>query len=59
MQCFFASITELIASRNYFCKEVFCSNFGRDGVQIGGALQYTLEVYCNPFLRSSGGWGFP
>ena len=24
-------ITKLIASKNYFCKEVFCNNFGRDG----------------------------
>ena len=23
---------------------------------IGGVLQYKLEVYCNTFLRSSGGW---
>ena len=23
-----------------------------------GVSQYKLEVYCNTFLRSSGGWGF-
>ena len=27
-------------------------------VQIGGILQYKWEVYCDTFLRSSGGWGF-
>ena len=27
-------------------------------IQTGGALQYKLKVYCNTFLRSSGGWGF-
>ena len=27
-------------------------------IQIGGVLQYKLEVYCDTFLRSSGGWGF-
>ena len=32
MQSVFAIITKLIASRNYFCKEVFCNNFGRDGI---------------------------
>ena len=26
-------------------------------IQIGGVLQYELEVYCDT-LRSSGGWGF-
>ena len=25
---------------------------------IGGILQYKLEMCCNTFLRSSGGWGF-
>ena len=32
---------------------------GRTAMQIGGVLQYKLEVYCNICLRSSGGgWGF-
>ena len=32
MQNVFVIITKLIASNNYFCKEVFCNNFGRDGM---------------------------
>ena len=32
MQCVFVTITKLTASKNYFCKEVFCNNFGRDGI---------------------------
>ena len=31
MQCVFVIITKLIASKHYFCEEVFCNNFGRDG----------------------------
>ena len=31
MQSVFVIITKVIASKNYFCKEVFCNNFGRDG----------------------------
>ena len=31
MQSVFAIVAKLIASINYFCKEVFCNNFGRDG----------------------------
>ena len=31
MQSVFVIIIKLIASRNYFCEEVFCNNFGRDG----------------------------
>ena len=31
MQSAFVIITKLIASKNYFFKEVFCNNFGRDG----------------------------
>ena len=31
MQSVFVIITKLIASKIYFCKEVFCNNFGRDG----------------------------
>ena len=31
MQSVFVIITKLIASKNYFCKEVFCNNFVRDG----------------------------
>ena len=31
MQSVFVRITKLIASEIYFCKEVFCNNFGRDG----------------------------
>ena len=27
-------------------------------IQIGGVLQYKLEVYRDTLLRSSGGWGF-
>ena len=27
-------------------------------IQMGGILQYKLEVYCDTFLRSCGGWGF-
>ena len=30
MQSVFVIITKLIASNNYFCKEGFCNNFGRD-----------------------------
>ena len=33
MQSVFVIITKLIASKSYFCKEVFCNNFGRDGTQ--------------------------
>ena len=32
MQSAFVIITKLIASENYFYKEVFCNNFGRDGI---------------------------
>ena len=32
MKSVFVIITKLIASKNYFCKEVFCNNFGRDGI---------------------------
>ena len=32
MQSVFVIITKLIASKNYFCKEFFCNNFGRDGI---------------------------
>ena len=32
MESVFVIITKLIASKNYFCKEVFCNNFGRDGI---------------------------
>ena len=32
MQSVFVIITSLIASRNYFCKEVFCNNFGHAGI---------------------------
>ena len=31
MQSVFVIATKLIASKNYFCKEVFCNNFGCDG----------------------------
>ena len=31
---------------------------GSTAIQMGGVLQYKLEVYCDTFLRSSGGWGF-
>ena len=31
MHSVFVIITKVIASENYFCKEVFCNNFGRDG----------------------------
>ena len=33
MQSVFVIITKLIASKKYFCKEVFCNNFGRDGTR--------------------------
>ena len=33
MQSVFVIITKLIASKKYFCKEVFCNNFGRDGTE--------------------------
>ena len=32
MQSDFVIITKIIASKNYFCKEVFCNDFGRDGI---------------------------
>ena len=32
MQSVFVIITTLIASKIYFCKEVSCNNFGRDGI---------------------------
>ena len=32
MQSVFVTVTKLIDSNNYFCKEVFCNNFGRDGM---------------------------
>ena len=32
MQSVFVMITKLIASKTYFCKEVFCNKFGRDVV---------------------------
>ena len=31
MQSVFVILTKLIASKNYFCQEFFCNNFGRDG----------------------------
>ena len=31
MQSAFVIITKLIASKNHFCKEVFCNHFGRAG----------------------------
>ena len=34
MQSVFVIITKLIASKHYFCKEVFCNNFGRDGIEL-------------------------
>ena len=37
MQRVFVIITKLIASKNYFCKEVFCNNFGRDGSDVDAA----------------------
>ena len=39
MQSAFVIITKLIASENYFCKEVFCKNFGRDGKGFAYHLQ--------------------
>ena len=49
MQCVFVIITKLIASEHYFCKEVFCNNFGRDGMfvkslcnKLGGDTQDVL-----------------
>ena len=38
MQSVLAIITKLIASKNYFCKEVFCNNFGRDGSVLGNHI---------------------
>ena len=32
MQSVFVILTKLIASKSYYCKEVFCNNFGRDGI---------------------------
>ena len=32
MESVFVIITKLIASKKYFCKMVFCNNFGRDGM---------------------------
>ena len=31
MQSVFVTITKLVASQNYFCKEGFGNDFGRDG----------------------------
>ena len=35
MQSAFVIITKLIASKSYFCKEVFCNNFGRNNIPHG------------------------
>ena len=63
MQSVFVIITKLIASKNYFCKEVFCNNFGRDGIFIflksskstllGGAKHGSIWQNCvsNPVLN--------
>ena len=38
---------------------VSCCTFTESAaIQIGGVLQYKLEVYCNTFLKSSGRWVF-
>ena len=43
MQSVFVIVTKLIASKNYFCKEVSCNNFGRDGTIEVSYLQWNLE----------------
>ena len=34
-----------------------CRGTESTAIQIGGILQYKLEVHCDTFSRSSGGWG--
>ena len=34
MQSVFVILTKLMASKIYFCNEVFCNNFGRDGIHV-------------------------
>ena len=45
MQSVFVIITKLIASKHYFCKEVFCNNFGRDG-------SFGTDGSCSPAAKS-------
>ena len=52
MQSAFVIITKLIASKNYFCKEVFCNDFGRDGNR---SVRLKILLYDSLW----GGSGFP
>ena len=49
MQSVFVIITKLIASKNYFCKEVFCNNFDRDGIPsvFSNFLMSFLVIFCS------------
>ena len=54
MQSVFAIITKSIASEKYFCKEVFCNNFGCDGKKailgaLGRKFSEQLSEFKNPF----------
>ena len=46
MQSVFVTITKLIASKNYLCKEVtlevFCNKFGRDGIWVSAIASQQL-----------------
>ena len=54
MQSVFVIITKLIASKKYFCKEVFCNNFGRDGTQIFPKHWCYVDFVCN--INKLAGW---
>ena len=45
MQSGFVTIAKLIAPKHYFCKEVFCNNFGRDGTIIGHCPRTLRPVF--------------
>ena len=45
MQSVFVIITKMIASKNYFYKEVFCNNFGRDGNVQNGLVFFLFFSY--------------
>ena len=45
MQSVFVIITKLVASKKYFCKEVFCNDFGRVGSVLGLSPQRSENTF--------------
>ena len=56
MQSVFVIITKLIASNKYFCKEVFCNNFGRDG-SVHRTTTHVPEKHARLLDQSQSGLG--